>query len=166
MSRYLLAIGVCAALATSAAAAPTVTITTADSTAQSDPANAALVKEELATRLAKTPCTGCHVDAAITKLVVGACGNETSVTAKINITISDDRGVMISVLSGGARAVVPNATLRPGRLASLRAEALTGAIDGMSTKVALALRPIHAHAPDAWLVTLVHGWFVAPLPVS
>ena len=167
MSRYLLAIGVCTILGTTAAAEPAGMTITTSGVASADATNVALIKQELAARLAKTSCDGCHIDASITKLVVEASATESAVTASINITISDDRGVMLSVLSGGARAAIPNPTPRASRLASLRAEALTAAVDGMTAKVARSLKPAQVARPaDAWLVTMLRGWLTAPLPTS
>ncbi len=136
MSRWLVVIGVCVGLAGRVNAAP-VTITVHD-TASPDAersAHAALIAHELDLRLAKITCTGCHVDASVTRLAVATTERETTVSADLDIAISDAHGVMITILSGGARAAQRSSR----RLTTLRADALTAAVLHMSGKVAASL---------------------------
>ena len=104
-----------------------------------------VISHDLNARLAKTTCNGCHVDASVTKLVVETTDDGTAVTAEINFAVSDNRGVVISMIAGCARA-----TSRRPKLVALRDEALLGAVDGVSSKVASALRqpmPVIVRAP-------------------
>jgi hypothetical protein len=122
--------------------------------------NAALISHELGVKLAKATCEGCHLDASIARLDVETTDAGITVTAEINIAISDERGVMISVLAGGSRAT---ATPHGLRLAALRDEALIAAVDAMSTKVAGALHPRHF---ETWVAAMLRTWLVRDVPTS
>jgi hypothetical protein len=94
-----------------------------------------VISHDLDARLASTHCNGCHVDASVTRLVVETTDDGTAVTAEINVAVTDERGVMISMIASSARA-----TARRQKLVSLRDEALLGAVEGLSSKVVRALR--------------------------
>jgi hypothetical protein len=149
MSRWALVIATCVAVAGRASAAPAgLTISASDTKAARGlrAGTADVISHDLTARLASTQCNGCHVDASVTRLVVETTRDGTAVTAEINVAVTDERGVMISVISGSARA-----TARRPKLVSLRDEALLGAVEGVSSKVARALhqpalRPVRATA--------------------
>jgi len=164
MSRWDLVIGTCVALAAgTASAAPahlTITATDVRSDESLRAGNAALISHELGVKLATANCDGCHLDASIARLDVETTDAGITVTAEIDIAISDARGVMISVLAGGARAT---STPHGVRLAALRDEALTAAVDGMCTKVAGALHPRYL---ETWVAAMLRTWLVRDVPTS
>jgi hypothetical protein len=136
MSRWALVIATCVIVAGQVASAGVpVTANDTKSARVLRAGTADVISHDLSTRLAKTECKGCHVDAAVTKLVVETTDDGTAVTAEINVAVSDNRGVVISMIAGCARA-----TSRRPKLVALRDEALLGAVDGVSSKVARALR--------------------------
>ena len=118
------------------------------------------VSHELAAKLATVTCASCHVDASVTRLDVETTDDGTVVSAEINIAISDEHGVMISVLSGGARATTTHAS----RVNQAQTDALTAAVDGMCPKITGVLQPHH----DNWLAAILRTWFVPTreLPTS
>jgi hypothetical protein len=161
MSRWALVLGTCEALASagSAVAAPSSPIVTARDThsdAAVRDATAAVMTRELRARLAETTCEGCHVDASVTRLDVVTTETGVAVTAEVHVAISDARGTMIAVLAGGARGELARSTVLASRLATLRNDALTAAVDGAMAKVAGVL-PATRHF-DAYLTTLLR-WF-------
>jgi len=146
MSRWDLVIASCVILAAgTASAAPGLTITASDTKS----GNATVISHELGVRLANTSCHACHVDASVTRLEVETTPTGTTISAALNIAISDEHGVVIFVFEGGARA---SGSMR---ISALRVEALTAAVDNMSTKIAGVLVPRH------WLATMLRGWHVA-----
>jgi hypothetical protein len=62
------------------------------------------------------------------------------VQAELRIAISDDKGQMISFLSGGAKVQIPAAKYKPRFLATMRKDALEGAMKGMFDKLLVHLR--------------------------
>jgi hypothetical protein len=144
-------------MATSVAAAPGLTITANDASGVDDgarTANIAVVMRELGARLASTSCDACHVDASVTKMTIDTTDVDTTVAAEIRIAISDDRGVLLAVVSGAARAT---GSKSPLRLAALRAEAVSAAIGGVSSKITASLQT-RPRAERWHLVTLIGSW--------
>src|SRR5438874_2474973 len=74
------------------------------------------------------------IDVAVIELRVAAiAGDNIEVTAQLRVAISDDRGHMRSVMSGGARLVTSRRSSR--RIARLRAEVAADAMRGMVAPV-------------------------------
>lgn len=103
-----------------------------------------VIAHELARKLAGARCDGCHVDASVTRLVAEQTAEGTAITADLHITVSDERGVVISMVASTSRAVA-----RREKLSALRDEALHGAVASASPKVTrvLATRPAVATVP-------------------
>lgn len=103
-----------------------------------------VITHELARTLAGARCDRCHVDASVTRLVAEQTAEGTAITADLHITVSDERGVVISMVASTSRAVA-----RREKLSTLRDEALHGAIASASPKVTrvLAARPVIATVP-------------------
>jgi hypothetical protein len=152
MSRWDLVIASCVILATGTATAAPAGLTITASDNKSDKAqradNADVISHELGVRLAAMSCDACHIDASVTRLDTETTGTQITISADLNVAISDEHGVVISVFEGRARASGAM------RISALRNEALTAAVDGMSTKIAGVLVPRH------WLVTMMRGWLV------
>ncbi|HEX4422385.1 MAG TPA: HEAT repeat domain-containing protein [Kofleriaceae bacterium] len=85
-----------------------------------------------------------HIDLSVTKLEVGKAGVYTEVKAELRIAISDDKGKMLSFLSGGAKVQVPTDKFNVQYLPSLRKEALEDAMHGMFRKL---LAHLHDQVP-------------------
>ncbi len=68
------------------------------------------------------------IDVSIVKLDLQERGTFSEVECQIRIAISDDRGKMLSFLTGGAKVQVPRATFRPRYLPQLRLEAIENAV--------------------------------------
>jgi hypothetical protein len=138
------------ATGTASAAPAGLTITASDN--KSDKAqradNADVISHELGVRLATMSCDACHIDASVTRLDVETTGEQITISADLDVAISDEHGVVISVVEGRARA---SGSMR---ISALRYEALTAAVDGMSAKIAGVLVPRH------WLLTMLRGWLV------
>ena len=160
MPRWDLVVASCVILATGTASAGPAGLTITASDNKSDKAqradNAEVISHELGMRLAAMSCDACHIDASVMRLEVETTTAGTTISADLCIAISDEHGVVISVFEGGARA---SGSMR---IAALRNEALTAAVDGMSAKIAGVLVPRH------WLVTMLRGWLVEPrdIPMS
>jgi hypothetical protein len=158
MSRWDLVIASCVILATGTASAAPAGLTITASDNKSDKAqradNADVISHELGARLATMSCDACHIDASVTRLDVETTGKQITISANLNVAISDEHGVVISVFEGRARA---SGSMR---ISALRNEALTAAVDGMSAKIAGVLVPRH------WLVTMLRGWLVETAPNS
>ena len=117
-----------------AAATPRITTSDIRSTSELRAGSTEVISHDLGARLAKASCTGCHVDASVTKLVVEKSDAGTTVSADIHFTITDEHGIVISMIAGCSRA-----TARREKLVALRDEALRGAIENASPKVARLL---------------------------
>jgi len=82
------------------------------------------------------------VDVSVVKLDVTQDAGYIVVDAELRLAISDDKGKMLSFLSGGAKVQVPQRKYNAKFLPSLRKEALEGAMNGMFDKLLTHLRQI------------------------
>jgi hypothetical protein len=69
-----------------------------------------------------------NIDMSIVKLDLAEKGKFMEVECQIRIAISDDRGKMLSFLTGGAKIQVPRSTFRATYLPQLRLEAIENAV--------------------------------------
>jgi hypothetical protein len=81
-----------------------------------------------------------HIDIAVVKCEVSRTNGQVEVEAELRLAISDDRGKMLSFLSGGAKVQVPGARFDARYLPQLRREALETAMRGMFEKLLAHLR--------------------------
>lgn len=81
-----------------------------------------------------------NVDLSVVKMDVAQSGAYIEVEAQLRIAISDDKGKMLSFLSGGAKVQVPKSTFNAKYLPNLRKEALENAMRGMFDKLLAHLR--------------------------
>ncbi|MFT3695304.1 MAG: hypothetical protein QM831_19380 [Kofleriaceae bacterium] len=124
-----------------AVASPKVTTTDVNSARELRAGSTDVIAHDLAKKLATAACSDCRVDASVTKLVVEQTTEGTSVMADIHLTVTDEHGVIISMVSGQSRAVA-----RREKVATLRDEALHGAISSASPKITRVLAT-HKPAP-------------------
>jgi len=83
---------------------------------------------------------GHNIDVIITKLDTKTAGSYIEVEAQLRIAISDERGKMLSFVSGGAKVSVKKATYNTSYLPELRREALENAVKGLFDKLLAHLR--------------------------
>ncbi len=83
-----------------------------------------------------------QLDVAVTKFEVAQNGNYMEVAVELRLAISDDKGKMLSFLSGGAKVQVPMSKYRATFLPNMRKEALEGALRGLFDKLIVHLRQI------------------------
>jgi len=81
-----------------------------------------------------------NIDLSVVKLDVTPSGNYMEIEASLRLAISDDKGKMLSFLSGGAKVQIPKTTYDPKYLPALRKEALENAMRGMFEKLVTHLR--------------------------
>jgi hypothetical protein len=81
-----------------------------------------------------------HLDLSVVKMEVDTSGAMVEINAQLRLAISDDKGKMMSFLSGGAKVQVPKRTYNPSYLPNLRKEALENAMDGMFDKLLAQMR--------------------------
>ncbi|MBS1121760.1 MAG: hypothetical protein H6Q90_3988 [Deltaproteobacteria bacterium] len=81
-----------------------------------------------------------NVDLSVTKMDVVQSGAYIEIAAELRLAISDDKGKMLSFLSGGAKVQVPKRTFNAKYLPNLRREALESAMRGMFDKLLKHLR--------------------------
>ncbi len=81
-----------------------------------------------------------HLDLSVTKLDVAQSGTYIEIEAQLRLAISDNKGKMLSFLSGGAKVQVPKKTFDAKYLPNLRREALENAMRGMFDKLLAHLR--------------------------
>jgi hypothetical protein len=81
-----------------------------------------------------------NVDLSVVKMEVQQAGPYVEVEAQLRVAISDDKGRMLSFLSGGAKIQVPRGTYNAKYLPTLRKEALENAMRGMFDKLLNHLR--------------------------
>lgn len=81
-----------------------------------------------------------QIDLSVVKLDVTPSGQYMEIEASLRLAISDDKGKMLSFLSGGAKVQVPRRTYDPKYLPALRKEALENAMRGMFDKLMAHLR--------------------------
>lgn len=83
----------------------------------------------------------CHnIDVIITKLDTRTVGSFIEVEAQLRLAISDDRGKMLSFLTGGAKVQVKKASYNTAYLPQLRREAIENAVRGLFDKLIAHLR--------------------------
>ncbi len=82
------------------------------------------------------------IDVSVVKLDVTQSGGYMEVAAELRLAISDNKGKMLSFLSGGAKVQVPVAKYKPKFLPDMRKDALEGAMKGMFDKLLAHLRQI------------------------
>jgi HEAT repeat protein len=80
------------------------------------------------------------IDLSVVKMDVQTNGGYVEVAAELRLAISDDKGKMLSFLSGGAKVQIPSAKFNAKYLANFRREALEGAMRGMFDKLIEHLR--------------------------
>ncbi|MBZ0234173.1 MAG: hypothetical protein K8M05_17715, partial [Deltaproteobacteria bacterium] len=81
-----------------------------------------------------------NVDVSCVSLVTRQSGGYIEVEAQLRLAISDDRGKMLSFLSGGAKVQVPKAKFDARYLPQLRKEALENAVRGLFANLVDHLR--------------------------
>lgn len=81
-----------------------------------------------------------HVDATIVSLTVEPQDDLVVVSARVRLAISDDNGRILSVITGGAKVEQDARIFRTRHLKTMRADAVSGAVEGMFDKVKLATR--------------------------
>lgn len=81
-----------------------------------------------------------EIDLSVTKMDVETNGGYVEIAAELRLAISDDKGKMLSFLSGGAKVQIPTAKFKGQFLPSYRKEALEGAMRGMFDKLLVHLR--------------------------
>ena len=80
------------------------------------------------------------IDLSVVKMDVQTAGGYVEIAAELRLAISDDKGKMLSFLSGGAKVQIPTAKFNARYLANFRKEALEGAMRGMFDKLLAHLR--------------------------
>lgn len=80
------------------------------------------------------------IDLSVVKMEVQTNGGYVEIAAELRLAISDDKGKMLSFLSGGAKVQIPSAKFKGQYLPSYRREALEGAMHGMFDKLLAHLR--------------------------
>jgi hypothetical protein len=81
-----------------------------------------------------------HLDLSIVKMEVAQNGTYMEIEAQLRLAISDDKGRMMSFVSGGAKVQIPKKTFDLRYLPALRKEAVENAMRGMFDKLLLQLR--------------------------
>lgn len=81
-----------------------------------------------------------NIDLSVVKMDVLQNGQFVEVEAQLRLAISDDKGKMLSFLSGGAKVQVPKRTFDARYLPNLRREALENAVRGLFDKLLAHLR--------------------------
>ncbi len=81
-----------------------------------------------------------HLDLSVIKLDVAQSGQYIEIEAQLRLAISDDKGKMLSFVSGGAKVQVPKRTFNAKYLPNLRKEAIENAMRGMFDKLLVQLR--------------------------
>lgn len=95
----------------------------------------------MAAALAKQPgIRSRQLDLSVTRLAVQTAGAYVEIEAQLRLAISDDKGKMLSFLSGGAKVQVPRKTFHAKYLPTLRKEAIENAMRGMLDKLMAQLR--------------------------
>ncbi|MEO8549748.1 MAG: HEAT repeat domain-containing protein [Kofleriaceae bacterium] len=80
------------------------------------------------------------IDLSVVKMDVETNGGYVEIAAELRLAISDDKGKMLSFLSGGAKVQIPTAKFKAQFLPNYRREALEGAMHGMFDKLLAHLR--------------------------
>lgn len=82
------------------------------------------------------------VDVSVVKFEVTQSAGYVEIETELRLAISDDKGKMLSFLSGGAKVQVPQRKYNAKLLPALRKESLEGAMHGMFDKLIVHLRQI------------------------
>jgi hypothetical protein len=82
------------------------------------------------------------IDVSVVSLDVLQINGYVEVAAELRFAITDDKGKMLSFLSGGAKVQIPQRKYNARFLPSYRKEALEGAVHGMFDKLLVHLRQI------------------------
>jgi hypothetical protein len=80
------------------------------------------------------------IDLSVVKVDVSTVGGMVEIAVDLRLAISDDKGKMLSFLSGGAKVQVPSGKFNSKYLAQFRKQALEGAMQGMFDKLLVHLR--------------------------
>ena len=80
------------------------------------------------------------IDISVVKLDLVQTGAMMEVEAELRLAISDDKGKLISFLSGGAKVQIPVAKYKAKFLPTMRKDALEGAMKGIFDKLLVHLR--------------------------
>jgi hypothetical protein len=81
-----------------------------------------------------------NIDLSVVKLAVSRTAGVIEVEAQLRLAISDEKGKMLSFLSGGAKVQVSQKTFQARHLPDMRREALENAMRGMFDKLLAHLR--------------------------
>ncbi|CAN5355530.1 hypothetical protein BH11MYX1_BH11MYX1_17890 [soil metagenome] len=81
-----------------------------------------------------------QVDLSVVKMDVATNGGYVEIDAELRLAVSDEKGKMLSFLSGGAKVPIPTAKFKAQFLGNYRREALEGAMRGMFDKLLTHLR--------------------------
>jgi hypothetical protein len=82
------------------------------------------------------------IDVSVVKLELVQAGSYMEMDVELRLAISDDKGKLLSFLSGGAKVQVPVGKFKAKFLPNMRKEALEGAMRGMFDKLLAHLRQI------------------------
>ena len=82
------------------------------------------------------------IDVSIIKLEQSQANGMVEVSTELRLAISDDKGRLLSFLSGGAKVQVPASKYQPKFLLNMKRDAITGAMRGMMDKLLVHLRKI------------------------
>jgi hypothetical protein len=82
------------------------------------------------------------IDVSVVKMEVTQTAAHVEVAVDLRLAISDDKGKLLSFLSGGAKVQVPLRKYKPSFLPNMRKEALEGALAGLFDKLLVHLRQI------------------------
>lgn len=172
MSRFLLAIAVCASVA-GTAAADRIVVTSSDQSesgqSESDRReNAETIKAVLdAWVSSESLATDHQIDVGVVKLTVDPADADVACVAELRIAISDRAGKMVSVVSGTSTVTIAGKLARPAGLAMLRKDALVAATRAMLPKLRTHLHATAATNVQRWsLVNLLGEWFARLSPKS
>lgn len=82
------------------------------------------------------------IDVSIIKLEQSQANGMVEVSAELRLVVSDNKGKLMSILSGGAKAQIPTAKYQVKNLPNMKREAIEGAMRGMMDKLLVHLRTI------------------------
>jgi len=83
-----------------------------------------------------------QLDVSVVKLEVTQTTAYVEIAVELRLAISDNKGKMLSFLSGGAKVQVPIGKYKPHFLPTMRKDALDGALRGLFDKLLVHLRQI------------------------
>jgi hypothetical protein len=134
MSKWALVVVACCMAAGTAAAGPKISTSDVNSSRELRAGAVEVIAHDLSTKLASSACDRCRVDASVTRLVAENTDAGIVVTADLSFTVTDDQGLVISLVASCSHAVA-----RKAKLVTLRNDALHGAIASATPKVTRAL---------------------------